>query len=347
MSASHGLMNGKVALKHGAGGRAMRDLIQNVLLSGAEPVHFDGVGPDAMDDGAAIWVGDRWLVITTDSYVINPPFFPGGDIGRLAISGTVNDLAMMGATEPLALTCAVIVEEGFARSDLERVRDSIHGACREAGTAIATGDTKVMGNGELDGIVLNTAGIAFTPRIVTDRALKPGDKIVVTGTIGDHGLAVMAHRHELGFEGQLKSDVTPLNSLVRAALAAAPDGGIVAMKDPTRGGLASTLHEMAEKSGVGIVLEETKIPIRDEVRAASELLGIDPLHAANEGKAVMGIRAEAVDAVLAALRAHPLGAGAQVVGTCVAERPGFVILDTGFGRRLVTEPEGELLPRIC
>lgn len=347
MSASHGLMNGKVALKHGAGGRAMRDLIRNVLLSGAEPVRFEGVGPDAMDDGAAIWVGDRWLVITTDSYVVNPPFFPGGDIGRLAISGTVNDLAMMGATEPLALTCAVIVEEGFARSDLERVRDSIHAACREAGTAIATGDTKVMGNGELDGIVLNTAGIAFTPRIVTDRALKPGDRIVVTGTIGDHGLAVMAHRHELGFEGQLQSDVTPLNSLVRAALDAAPDGGIVAMKDPTRGGLASALHEMAEKSGVGIVLEENQIPIRDEVRAASELLGIDPLHAANEGKAVMGIRAEWVDAVLAALRAHPLGVDAQVVGTCVAERPGFVILDTGFGRRLVTEPEGELLPRIC
>lgn len=346
MNAPRGPVNGKIALKHGAGGRAMRELIRDVFLNGAEPMRFEGVGPDAMDDGAALKVGDRYLVITTDSYVINPPFFPGGDIGRLAVSGTVNDLAMMGATEPLALTCAIIVEEGFARRDLERVRDSIHAACREANTAIATGDTKVMGNGELDGIVLNTAGIAFTPRIVTDRALSPGDRIVVTGTIGDHGLAVMAHRHELGFEGQLQSDVAPLNGLVRAALEGAP-GAVTAMKDPTRGGLASALHEMAEKSGVAVVLEETKIPVRDEVRAASELLGIDPLHAANEGKAVMGVKAEAVDAVLAALRAHALGRDAEVIGVCVAERPGFVILDTGFGRRLVTEPEGELLPRIC
>ncbi len=345
-ASSRSPVNGKIALKHGAGGRAMRELIRDVILKGAAPAAFEGVGPDAMDDGAALRVGDQWLVITTDSYVINPPFFPGGDIGRLAVCGTVNDLAMMGATEPLALTCAVIVEEGFARADLERVRDSIHNACREARAAIATGDTKVMGNGELDGIVLNTAGVAFTRRVVTDRALTPGDRIIVTGTIGDHGLAVMAHRHELGFDAQLRSDVAPLNALVAAALDAAPDG-IVAMKDPTRGGLASALHEMAEKSGVGVVLDEAKIPISDEVRAASELLGIDPLHAANEGKAVIGVRAQAVDAVLAELRAHPLGRDAEVIGACVAERPGFVILDTGFGRRLVTEPEGELLPRIC
>jgi hydrogenase expression/formation protein HypE len=340
------MMTGKIGLKHGAGGRAMRELIRDIILKEAQPLRPGSVGPDAMDDGAALRVGDQWLVITTDSYVINPPFFPGGDIGRLAVSGTVNDLAMMGATEPFALTCGIIIEEGFAAADLERIRDSMQAACREARTEIVTGDTKVMGNGELDGIVLNTAGIAFSRRIVSDRGLRPGDRIVITGTIGDHGLAVMAHRHQLGFEGALESDVAPLNDLVAAALEAAADG-VVAMKDPTRGGLASALHEMAAKSGVGVVLDEGKLPLRDQVRAASELLGIDPLHAANEGKAVIGVRPEAVDAVLAALRAHPLGIEAEVIGSCVEERPGFVILDTGFGRRLVSEPEGELLPRIC
>jgi hydrogenase expression/formation protein HypE len=332
-----------VAQKHGAGGSAMRILIEKVFVAGLGPA---GAGLAAMDDGAAIPVGDGFLVLTTDSYVIKPLFFPGGDIGRLAICGTINDLAMMGATEPLGLTCAVIIEAGFAIADLERIRDSMRAACVEAGATIVTGDTKVMGKGELDGIVVNTAGVAFAKRVVPDSGLRTGDRIIVTGSVGDHGFAVMAARHKLQLQGELVSDVAPLNGLVRAAQAA---GGefISAMKDPTRGGLSSALHEMAAKGKVGIVLDEACVPVRPEVRAASELLGIDPLHVANEGKAVIGVRADATDRVLQVLRAHPLGRDAAIIGGCVAERPGSVILDTGFGRRLLAEPEGELLPRIC
>jgi hydrogenase expression/formation protein HypE len=334
----------RVSMKHGAGGRAMRSLIEDVFLRLATPV--DGIGLSALDDGAAIRIGDRWLVVTTDSHVVHPIFFPGGDIGRLSVSGTVNDLAMMGATEPLALTCAVILEEGFPRADLERIRDSMLEACRESGAPIVTGDTKVMGRGEIDGIVLNTAGVALAERVVTDAGLRAGDRILVTGTVGDHGMAVMTKRHALGLEGDLRSDVAPINGLVREALRAGGDD-VVAMKDPTRGGMASVLHEMAAKGKVGVVLDETAVPVNPEVRAAAEVLGIDPLVVANEGKAVIGVRAAAADRVLAAIRAHPLGRRAAIVGTAVAERPGQVILDTGLGRRMLAEPEGEPLPRIC
>lgn len=333
-------------LRHGAGGRAMRSLIEEVFLRNAPELSEREVGPRAMDDGAALWIGDRWIVVTTDSHVVHPIVFPGGDIGRLAVCGTVNDLAMMGATDVLALTCAAVLEEGFPRAELERIRESMEAACAESGARIVTGDTKVMGRGELDGIVLNTTGVAVTSRIVRDSGLRPGDRIIVTGSIGDHGLAVMAARHALKLEGNLRSDVAAINGLVRGALDAGGDG-LVAMKDPTRGGLSSALHEMAGKSGVGILLEEPRIPITDAVRAAGELLGIDPLHVANEGKAVIGVAPEAVDVVLEALRMHPLGREAVVVGTCIAERPGAIILDTGVGRRLLAEPEGELLPRIC
>ena len=346
MSALRIAPGAKVMLKHGAGGHAMRELIQQVFIGDAKAPTDGGIGLAAMDDGAALRVGDRWLVMTTDSYVVKPPFFPGGDIGRLAVSGTVNDLSMMGATEIAALTCAVILEEGFPRADLERIKASISAACAEAGTAIVTGDTKVMGRGEIDGIALNTAGVAFTRRLVPDCGLSPGDQIIVTGTVGDHGLAVMTRRHSLELEGPLVSDVAPLNGLIRRALEAG-DEGVVAMKDPTRGGLASTLHEMAQKSRVGILLEGRRVPVSASVQAAGELLGIDPLHAANEGKAVLGVNPGVAASVLAALRSHPLGARAEIVGSCVAQRPGFVMLDTGFGLRLLVEPEGELLPRIC
>jgi hydrogenase expression/formation protein HypE len=339
-------LDGRITLRHGAGGGAMRGLIESVLARGFGAPPNGGIGLEAMDDGAALRVGDRWLVLTTDSHVIHPLFFPGGDIGRLAVAGTVNDLAMMGATDAAALTCAVIVEEGFARSDLEQIQESMRLTCREAGALVVTGDTKVMGRGELDGIVINTTGVAFTDRVVRDRGLRPGDRILVTGTMGDHGLAILAARHGLELEGELRSDVAPLNDLVRAALAAGGED-VVAMKDPTRGGLASALHEMAGKSGVGVVIEEQHVPLTAEVRAAGELLGIDPLHVANEGKAVLGVRPAAAQRILEALRAQPLGRSAAIVGSAIADHVGAVILDTGFGRRLLTEPEGEPLPRIC
>jgi len=337
----------RIELRHGAGGGAMRALIERVFVDGAADEARDGrLGLAAMDDGAAIPLGDRWLVLTTDSHVVQPVVFPGGDIGRLAIAGTVNDLAMMGAPDVLALTCAVVVEEGFPLADLERIQASMRATCIEAGATVVAGDTKVMGRGELDGIVLNTSGVAITDRVIPDSGLHAGDVLIVTGTVGDHGLAIMAARHGLALEGALRSDVAPLNDLVRHALAAA-DGTVVAMKDPTRGGLASALHEMAAKSAVGIVLDETEVPLTAEVRAAGELLGIDPLHVANEGKAVLGVRREAAADVLAALRAHPLGRRAAIIGRAVAERRGSVVVDTGFGRRLLVEPDGEPMPRIC
>jgi len=341
------VLDERITLRYGAGGQAMRALIRDVLTDGLVRDEESGaIGLAAMDDGAALRIGNQWLVVTTDSHVIQPVFFPGGDIGRLAVSGAVNDLAVMGATDVLALTCAVIIEEGFARDDLVRIQRSIRRACDESGAAILTGDTKVMGKGELDGIVLNTTGIALTDRVVPDSGLRAGDVLIITGTIGDHGMAVMARRHGLALDAELESDVAPINSLIRAALDSAP-GAVIAMKDPTRGGVASALHEMAEKSRVGIVVDEQAVPVAETVRAAAELLGIDPLHVANEGKALLGVRPEAVDAVLTALRAHRQGRDAMVIGRCVGERVGSVVLDTGFGRRLVTEPDGELLPRIC
>ncbi len=335
-----------ITLKHGAGGRAMRRLIAETLAAGFASVGEDAIGLGAMDDGAALRIGDRWLVLTTDSHVVHPVFFPGGDIGRLAVAGTVNDLAVMGATEPLALTCAVIVEEGFRHADLERIHRSMQETCAEAGATVVTGDTKVMGRGELDGIVLNTTGIALADAVVGDAGLRPGDRVILTGTIGDHGIALMAKRHALALDGDLRSDVAPINRLIAAGLAAAPRA-VSAMKDPTRGGLASALHEMAEKSGVEIVIHEPALPVTAVVRAAAEMLGLDPLHIANEGKAVLGVRPEAADTVLAALRAHELGRDASIVGECRGEHAGRVVLDTGLGRRLVVEVEGEPLPRIC
>jgi hydrogenase expression/formation protein HypE len=334
----------RISLKHGAGGPAMRLLIGQLFAAGMKDPE-GGIGLSAMDDGAAFPLGDgRFLVLTTDSHVVSPIFFPGGDIGRLAVCGTVNDLAMMGATEVLGLTCAVVLEEGFPRADLVRIQASLRAACEEANTSVVTGDTKVMGKGQLDGIVINTAGVGLTRQLVRDCGLRVGDRILVSGTIGDHGFSVLAARNGLQLEQPLSSDVAPLGGLVRAALAA---GGVTAMKDPTRGGLSSALHEMAEKSRVGILLEEQAVPIRREVRAAAELLGIDPLQVANEGKAVIGVRPDLAEHVLAALHGHPLGRNAAIVGTCVATNPGRVVLETGFGRRLLAEPEGDPLPRIC
>lgn len=330
-----------VRLAHGAGGRAMRSLIESVFL--------DGVGdPEAlaMGDGAAIPLGDRWLVLTADAHVVAPAFFPGGDIGRLAVSGVVNDLAVMGACDVLALTSCVVVEEGFPVESLRRIHASMQAACREANTRVVTGDTKVMRKGEVDGVVLSTSGVGLADRVVRDSGLRAGDVVVVTGTLGDHGLAVLSARHGLGLEGDLRSDVAPLNELLRDALTAAGDA-LHAMKDPTRGGVTSALTEMAEKAGVSVVLDEAALPLSDAGRAAAELLGVDPLAVANEGKALLGVDPDALDRVLAALRAHPLGKRAACIGRVTEGPRGVVLLDTGFGTRRLVERDGDPLPRIC
>jgi hydrogenase expression/formation protein HypE len=342
-------VKGLVELKHGAGGPAMRELISRLLVEPLPPearLGEAGVGPEAMDDGAAIPFAGRFLVVTTDAHVVKPIFFPGGDIGRLAVSGVVNDLAMMGATEVLALTSSIIVEEGFPLASLERIHRSMRDASREASAFVLTGDTKVKGRGEVDGIVLSTSGVGVADRVVRDAGLKPGDVVIVTGSIGDHGLAVLSARHELGLHGNLCSDVAPLNTLIRAALSAGGDA-IHAMKDPTRGGVTAALSEMAVKSRVGVVLEQTQIPLSDAARAAADLLGIDPLGVANEGKALLGVAPEAARSVLLALRAHPLGANAAVIGRVVPDHPGEVLLDTGFGHRRLFERDAEPIPRIC
>lgn len=335
-----------VTLAHGAGGRTMRGLIAGVLAASFDPSPHAEVGLGAFDDGAVLRIGGGYLVVTTDAHVVSPPFFPGGDIGRLAICGTVNDLAMMGATNPLGLTSAIVVEEGYPIADLERIHASMVRACREAQTTVVAGDTKVMGHGELDGVIITTTGFGLARRVVTDCELRPGNVIIVTGFIGDHGFAVMAQRHKLGFETPPLSDVAPLNHLVEQVIASAGDG-LIALKDPTRGGVAGALHEMAAKSNVGIVVDETALPVTPAARAASELLGIDPLHVANEGKALIGVTAEVASRVLEQLHRTHRGCNAAIIGRCVDDHHGTVIVDTGLGRRLLAEPEGELLPRIC
>jgi hydrogenase expression/formation protein HypE len=340
MSAAPDEHQGRVRLAHGAGGHAMRQLVRSVFLAGVNDLEALALG-----DGAAIRFGDRWLVLTTDAHVVAPIFFPGGDIGRLSISGVVNDLAMMGACDVLGLTSAVIVEEGFEIAELERVHASMLVACEEAGTRILTGDTKVMQKGEVDGLVLSTSGLGVTERVVRDSGLEPGDAIIITGTLADHGLAVLSARHGLGLEGELRSDVAPLNGLIRAALAAG-GLGVHAMKDPTRGGVTSALAEMAEKARASILLDESALPMSAAGRAAAELLGIDPLSVANEGKALIGVHPSALDAVLAALRAHPLGERAACIGR-VVEGAGTLLLDTGFGTRRLVERDDAPMPRIC
>lgn len=339
-------IQGRVTLKQGGGGRAMRALIEKIFIRDMAELPFDGVGVGAMDDGAAFRLGDQWLVMTTDSHVVQPAFFPGGDIGRISISGTVNDLAMMGATRVVGLTCGVVLEEGYSLDLLQTIQRSMLSACIEANAPVVTGDTKVMGKGELDGIIINTSGVGLTRHLIRDNGLQIGDRIIVTGSIGDHGLAVMAARHGLDLDGDLASDVAPINGLIASVLDELPVA-ITAMKDPTRGGVASALHEMASKSNVGVVIDERAIPVNAAVRAAGELLGIDPLHVANEGKALIGVRAGAAERVLNILRTHPRGRHAAIIGRCVEERRGSIVLDTGFGRRLLAEPDGEPLPRIC
>jgi hydrogenase expression/formation protein HypE len=333
----------RVLLGHGSGGQLSAALMRDVIgpaLAAAAPG-----GP--LNDAAVVEVAGRRLAFTTDSFVVSPLEFPGGDIGELAVNGTVNDLAMMGA-QPLALSLAYVIEEGLPIEDLRRVTESVARAAGRAGVRIVTGDTKVVGRGAADGLFVNTAGIGLVAPAVSvgaDRAAV-GDVVILSGPIGLHGIAIMSVREGLDFEVEVVSDTQPLNALVAAIVAVCPD--VHVLRDPTRGGLASALNEIAAASGVGIELREETIPIPGPVHAACEMLGLDPLHVANEGKLVAIVPASVAGAVLAAMRAVPEGADAVEIGRVVADHPSMVTMRTIVGsQRIVDMLVGEQLPRIC
>ncbi len=337
------LVNGKVDMSHGAGGRAMADLVDMLFRQA-----FDNPMLNRGDDQASFDVDAGRMVMTTDSFVISPLFFPGGDIGSLAVHGTVNDLAMGGAV-PLYLTAGFILEEGFRLADLARIVDSMAAAAREAGVAIVTGDTKVVERGKGDGVFINTAGVGRVPAglALGGDCARPGDKVIVSGTIGDHGVAIMSLRKGLRFATELCSDSASLNHLV-AAMVAENGPALRLMRDPTRGGLAATLNEIAHQSGVGVRLEEASLPVREEVKGACELLGLDPLNVANEGKLIAIVAPEAADAMVAAMRSAPCGEDAAIVGEVIEDELRLVRMSTAIGgERVVDWLHGEQLPRIC
>jgi hydrogenase expression/formation protein HypE len=331
-----------ILLGHGSGGKLSAELIRDVFLPALTNPMLS-----RLDDQAIVKVNGLRLAITTDSFVVKPLFFPGGDIGSLAVHGTVNDLAMGGAT-PLFLSAAFIIEEGFSMDELRRVVNSMQQAAAAAGVQVVTGDTKVVEKGKGDGLFINTTGIGLVPEGVdlsADRA-RPGDKVLLSGSIGDHGIAILAQRAGLEFETQIQSDSAALHTLVAEMIGVTR--AIRCMRDPTRGGVSSTLNEIAQQSRVGIELEERTIPVCEEVRGACELLGLDPLYVANEGKLIAIVGPEAADAVLQAMRRHPLGAEAQIIGTVKKENPGLVTMRTPLGTtRIVDMLTGDQLPRIC
>ena len=333
-----------VSLLHGAGGEMMNALIADVLTK-IKNKNVGGIGLESLDDGAAIPLAQGgYLVLTTDTHVVKPIFFPGGDIGRLSVSGTVNDLAMMGAA-PLALTSAIVMEDGFAISDLRRIVASMDEATQEVGTAIVTGDTKVVEKGALDKIIINTAGIGCVGKPVRDCGLKPGNKLIITGTIGDHGIAVLAKREDFHFRTELRSDVAPIWQTVKAALEV-DSSAITAMKDPTRGGVASALNDMARKSGVEVVIEEKLLPINQSIQAAAEMLGIDVLEVANEGKAIVGVEADSAEAMLNAIKKTKYGTNAAIIGEVRTGKKVLMMTRIG-GTRYVDAPLGDPVPRVC
>ncbi|MGA2957461.1 MAG: hydrogenase expression/formation protein HypE [Thermodesulfobacteriota bacterium] len=332
----------RILLAHGSGGELSHELVSSIFAR-----TFDNPVLHPLDDSAVISVaGARWA-FTTDSYVVTPIFFPGGDIGKLAVCGTVNDLSMSGA-RPLFLSSGFIIEEGFSVSDLKKIVGSMQKTASEAGVQIATGDTKVVNRGGADGIFINTAGIGLIPPgiMISGSNARSGDQVLLSGPIGDHGVAILSAREGLQFSTALESDCAPLNGLVAKMIAASPE--IRCLRDPTRGGLASTLNELARQSGVGIWVEENRIPVKEEVRGACELLGFEPWNLANEGKLVAIVSSEAAEAVLNAMRAHPLGRGAIRIGEVRKEPPGKVLLRTSIGStRILDMMVGEPLPRIC
>ncbi|MDD1672567.1 MAG: hydrogenase expression/formation protein HypE [Methanomicrobiales archaeon] len=331
----------KVSLMHGAGGEVMGELLQRIF-SHLTRTNAGGIGLEAMDDGAVIPINGTNIVFTTDSHIIRPLFFPGGDIGRLSVCGTVNDLAVMGG-KPIALSCGLLIEEGFDVAILEQIVRSMNEALEESGTNLVTGDTKVLERGALDGIAINTAGIGVATQIVRDSGLETGDQIIVSGTLGDHGLSVLTFREGFDLGEQIRSDIAPLWGLVETALEA---GEVHAMKDPTRGGFASAMNEMAKKSNVQVLIEEESLPVRKSVRSAADMLGIDPLEVANEGKVILGVAREDAEEILAAIRSHHYGHDAALVGTVVAGSR--VIMRTRVGgERFIEPPVGDPVPRVC
>jgi hydrogenase expression/formation protein HypE len=337
------IRHGRVDLSHGAGGRAMAQLITDVFHAA-----FDNEWLRRGNDQAAFHVDSGRLVMTTDAYVISPLFFPGGDIGSLSVHGTINDIAMAGA-QPRYLSASFILEEGFALADLKRIAESMGTVARAAGVHIVTGDTKVVERGKADGVFISTTGIGVIEEGLDLSAdhVRPGDRVIVSGALGDHGVAVMSKRHDLRFETQIVSDSAALHGLV-AAMVAAGGADLHAMRDPTRGGLAATLNEIARQAGVGFRIHEEAIPVKSEVSAACELLGLDPLYVANEGKLVAFVAPGSAQAVLAAMRQHPLGRDAALIGEAVDDERRFVQMTTGFGGdRIVDWLAGEQLPRIC
>lgn len=334
-------MEDKILLAHGSGGRLSHDLIRKILLKRiANPML------NRLDDSAVFDSPGR-LAFTTDSYVVSPIFFPGGDIGRLAVCGTVNDLSMSGAS-PMYLSLSLILEEGLPVADLETILHSIQSACEESGTFIVTGDTKVVQRGSADKIFITTSGVGHVPEKVdiSSANCRPGDRVLLSGTIGDHGIALLSRREGIRFETSLESDCAPLNRLVQEMVAASKN--IHAMRDPTRGGLASTLNELAESSKVGIRIHEDRIPILPAVRAACELMGYDPLYVANEGKLVAVVAEQDAEKFVETMRKNRYGAEARIIGEVVAEHPGKVVMKTALGTsRIVDMITGELLPRIC
>jgi hydrogenase expression/formation protein HypE len=331
----------KIIMAHGSGGKLAHELIENTFLKAlSNPLLAK------LDDSALFDFKGR-LAFTTDSYVVNPIFFPGGDIGRLAVCGTINDLAMSGAI-PLYLSLAFIIEEGLSLEDLARVLSSVQAVSKEAGVQIVTGDTKVVNHGSADKLFVNTSGVGLVPEGVniSGSNARPGDKVILSGPIGDHGIAVLSQREGLSFSTELKSDCAPLNGLVADMIKAS--SRIRAMRDPTRGGVATTLNELAAQSKVGIRIDEGKIPVRDEVRGACEMLGLDPLYIANEGKLVAVVASEDAEAVLERMQRNSYGKEASMIGEVRQDHPGRVVMKTTIGAsRIVDMLVGDPLPRIC
>ncbi len=336
-------MQDRVLLAHGSGGKLSHDLIEKSFVSAlSNPIL------NKLDDSAVFELsGSGRLAFTTDSYVVSPIFFPGGDIGKLAVCGTVNDLSMNGAI-PLYLSLSLIIEEGLLIGDLQKIVNSIQQAATEAGVKIVTGDTKVVNQGSADKLFINTSGVGVVPPGVdiSGANAKPGNKVIVSGTLGDHGIAIMSQRDGLSFSTTLKSDCAPLNQLVAGMLK--ESRRINCLRDPTRGGLATSLNEIAKQSGVGIEIEEELMPVRDEVRGACELLGLDPLYIANEGKLIAVVEDEAAEGILKRMKKQPYGEGAVIIGRVCSQHPGRVVIKTPYGSsRILDMLSGELLPRIC